>query len=82
MKKRTRVRKERGGGRKVEKLVSNGLASKIATVHPKLTRGIVWCRKCGREQKVDSVRCLEHGWPTCCGETMTIDSPDERKEKS
>jgi len=29
-------------------------------------------------QRVDSVNALATGWPTCCGYTMTIDSPDER----
>lgn len=48
--------------------------------HPKLARGQVWCRKCGHTQRVDSAGALRNGWPKCCGETMTIDSPDERKE--
>ena len=50
-----------------------------AEVHPSLLRGIVWCKRCGRSQKVDSSVCLRSGWPECCGETMTIDSPAERK---
>lgn len=44
----------------------------------KLERGRVWCVKCGRSQDVDSAVCFQNGWPTCCGETMTIDSPEER----
>lgn len=46
--------------------------------HPKLDRGRVWCRRCGATKAVDSAACLRHGWPSCCGETMTIDSPSER----
>jgi hypothetical protein len=51
----------------------------MANSHPKLTRGMVWCTKCGKSQKVESATCLRGGWPMCCGYTMTIDSPDERK---
>jgi hypothetical protein len=35
----------------------------------------VWCRKCGRSEPVDPAHCLAHGWPKCCGATMTIDQP-------
>ena len=52
----------------------------IAKSNPSLARGRVWCRKCGATRKVDTAKCLEQGWPMCCGETMTIDSPDERKK--
>ena len=51
----------------------------IAKSHPKLERGKVWCRTCGKSIKVDSSECLNSGWPKCCGYTMTIDAPDERK---
>jgi hypothetical protein len=52
--------------------------SKLATVHPSLSRGQVWCTHCGRTQHVDGADCLRNGWPKCCGYTMTIDSPEER----
>lgn len=55
------------------------LHDKIAFSHPSLKRGLVWCRKCGREQRVDSAEALRSGWPKCHGHTMTIDSPDERR---
>lgn len=45
---------------------------------PQLKRGHVWCHKCGRDQKVNSGQCLRHGWPKCCGATMSIQSPLER----
>jgi hypothetical protein len=45
---------------------------------PQLRRGTVWCTKCGRTQSVNSVECLKHGWPKCCGLTMTVDNPEER----
>jgi Zn finger protein HypA/HybF involved in hydrogenase expression len=44
---------------------------------PKLARGQVWCRTCGRTEHVDSAKCLREGWPKCCGHTMTIDAPWE-----
>jgi hypothetical protein len=38
-------------------------------------RGYVMCRRCGSVQKQDAVGGLKHGWPKCCGHTMTIDVP-------
>jgi len=55
-----------------------GIHERIAESHPKLQRGFVWCKKCNRTQQVDSAECLRSGWPMCCGETMTIDSPKDR----
>lgn len=52
----------------------------LGKCHPKLARGIVWCKKCGVFTKVNSDACLKKGWPKCCGETMTIDSPEERAQ--
>jgi hypothetical protein len=43
-----------------------------------IARGMVWCTTCGNKQKVNGKDCLRHGWPKCCGYTMTIDSPNER----
>lgn len=59
--------------------VSRNIYTTIAASHPGLSRGMVWCRICGSSLKVDSSRCLKSGWPKCCGQTMTIDRPDERK---
>lgn len=50
----------------------------LAKEVPQLRRGQVWCLKCGHMQKVDSAQCLAHGWPICCGCTMSIASPVER----
>jgi hypothetical protein len=50
---------------------------KLSSSHPKLARGRVWCRICRSTQKVNSADCLHRGWPKCCGQTMTIDSPQE-----
>lgn len=47
--------------------------------HPKLARGQVWCTKCGRSERANSGAALKYGWPKCCGYTMTIDSPEERR---
>lgn len=52
---------------------------RIANDIPQIRRGLVWCTQCGRSQRVDGAHCLLHGWPKCCGYTMTIDSPKERK---
>jgi len=49
---------------------------------PQLRRGRVWCTKCGASQGVSAVKCFKHGWPKCCGYTMTIDSPEERAARS
>lgn len=64
----------------VEEVVkrSIGVHDKIARSHPSLERGRVWCHRCGHTQRVDSAQCLRSGWPLCCGETMSIDSPEER----
>ena len=43
-----------------------------------MARGKVWCFHCGNTRSVDSAACLRSGWPKCCGETMSIDSPEER----
>jgi hypothetical protein len=53
----------------------------LADSHPKLIRGQVWCRTCRRTEKVDSAGALAHGWPKCCGQTMTIDAPDEGRRR-
>ena len=50
----------------------------LANVHPSIARGLVWCKSCRRKQAVDPAECFAHGWPRCCGETMTIDSPQQR----
>ena len=54
------------------------LAERLAMSHPKLERGQVWCRRCGHTERVQSASAMRHGWPKCCGYTMTIDSPEER----
>lgn len=50
-----------------------------AKSHPSLVRGVVWCTVCGKSLKVNSAHRLRDGWPKCCGQTMTLDSPEERK---
>jgi hypothetical protein len=30
------------------------------------------CEKCGAMVTVDAARCLRHGWPKCCRQTMTL----------
>ena len=58
--------------------VVTGLHERIVSDVPQLSRGRVWCHSCGATMKVNSAECLRSGWPLCCGETMSIDSPDER----
>lgn len=55
----------------------SGLHDKIADDVPKIKRGLVRCLECGRVRKVDGADCLRHGWPECCGYTMTIDMPGD-----
>ena len=54
------------------------LYAKLGKCHPKLSRGLAWCTSCGRRIQVKSSECFRDGWPKCCGQTMTIDSPEER----
>lgn len=58
---------------------SKSVAKRLAVCHPKIARGIVWCTVCGRSQKVNAEQAFQTGWPMCCEQTMTIDSPEERK---
>jgi len=58
-----------------------GLCETLAKCHPSIARGIVWCKTCGREEKVNPVNALRNGYPECCGYTMTIDHPDTWKKK-
>lgn len=37
-----------------------------------------WCITCKRRQLGDPAECFRSGWPKCCGQTMTIDSPQRR----
>jgi hypothetical protein len=57
-----------------------GLHKKIAAEVPKIARGMVWCRSCGRSERIDGAGALARGWPKCCGFTMTIDAPEERAD--
>lgn len=54
------------------------LYERIANAVPELQRGKVWCTTCGAMLRVDSAECLRSGWPKCCEQTMTIDSPQKR----
>lgn len=55
-----------------------GFANDLAQI-PQFKRGKVWCAHCGRMERVDAVKAtMGGGWPKCCGETMTLDSPEER----
>ena len=55
-----------------------GLHAKLAQCHWKIRRGTVWCQECGTRRDVDPESCFASGWPTCCGYTMSLDSPKER----
>lgn len=63
---------------KLKKLVN--IHETIAASDPALRRGDVWCKTCGRTEKVNSAECLRTGWPECHGATMALGSPDDRKE--
>lgn len=58
-------------------ILSRGGGNRMTT-HPKIARGLVWCRKCGISERVNPAVCMRSGWPKCCGQTMTIDAPWER----
>lgn len=53
--------------------------SQMAKANPKLRRAMVWCVTCNHRAKVNVAECLAKGWPKCCGYTMTLDSPEERR---
>jgi hypothetical protein len=55
------------------------LHEKMASSHPSLSRGQVWCKSCGHTRRVNTPGALANGWPKCCGYTMTIDSPTEQQ---
>ncbi len=54
------------------------MIERVARAHRKLARGQVWCCICGRSVHVGPAAATLHGWPKCCGYTMTLDSPEER----
>lgn len=56
------------------------MAEHLLKGYARLSRGVVWCVQCGATLRVDPARCLATGWPMCHGQTMTIDSPEERAE--
>jgi len=55
---------------------------RVTSAVPQLARGMVWCTVCGASLRVNVALCLSGGWPRCCGQTMTIDSPAERVQLS
>jgi hypothetical protein len=57
------------------------LYADLAACDPKLRRNRVWCRECGRTLAFDSESGFRHGWPQCCGMTMTIDAPDDAESR-
>lgn len=57
--------------------MTTDLVAKIASDAGLLNRQ-VWCRTCGRSQRVDNG--LRNGWPKCCSYTMTIDHPSTWKK--
>ncbi len=61
---------------------AHGIHERLVSDIPQLKRGMVWCTTCGRSQSVKGTDGLRHGWPECCGYTMTIDSPEERRALS
>lgn len=34
--------------------------------------GLVRCKGCGHEERVNTFACLRKGWPEHCGETMEL----------
>jgi hypothetical protein len=55
----------------------SGFLADVAAI-PQIKRGIVWCHSCGRTERCDASN-VRTGWPKCCGATMSLDSPEERK---
>ena len=61
-------------------MIDERWAEGVVSHVPQLARGMVWCTACGSSLEVNAAWRLVHGWPKCCGYTMTIDSPEERAE--
>lgn len=58
--------------------IRQSLVDQVAAI-PSIARGQVWCHACGHTQKIDGVAAtFGGGWPKHCGQTMSIDSPEER----
>lgn len=59
----------------------NALYDEIAKSHPSLLGGRVWCTRCNSFRHVNAGGALRSGWSQCCGRTVKVDSPEERKAK-
>ena len=57
---------------------SEDLIERLISSSDKVRRGRVWCLQCGETMLVQPRTCFREGWPTCCGETMSLDTPEER----
>jgi hypothetical protein len=59
----------------ISELLNNtrNIHKNIANVVWGKEKGKVHCKECGREVEVNYAECLEHGWPKCCGYTMSLD---------
>jgi hypothetical protein len=57
----------------------------LAGIHAKIAKDAglehakVRCKICGKKLIVDGGNCLAHGWPKCCGYTMTLITKKQRK---
>ena len=45
---------------------------------PQFKRGLLFCHTCGKTEPIRGGE-IRNGWPKCCGYTMSLDSPEERK---
>jgi hypothetical protein len=43
---------------------------------------LVECGTCGGVERVEFAKCLNAGWPTCCGETMRLLSTEVSVEQA
>lgn len=51
------------------------------TFRPRVRRAHVLCRKCGETGLADGAYALRHGWPKCCGETMSLGAATEARSR-
>lgn len=57
--------------------------NKVKNIHQSVAQEVfpniskVYCKTYKNELEVDPAYCLAHGWPKCCGYTMTIDTPEK-----
>lgn len=54
------------------KPIAAKISEKAVSTDQATKEGRVFCKACGNTFKVDSAKCIQTGWPSCCGATMAL----------